>query len=310
MSEHGSTGQKDLVRNLYRTVYEQESFDAVPEFYTSGAVRHGGLQGTLEGREAIEGYLRTALGGFSDVEVTELHCLAEDDLVAYDFESENWTGYEDHHVEFDRTLEPGESVTTLYGLQIESLEEVRKFLDDPVIAEVQSADSEGDIGGAVSNVVDAEDDQAVKDMIAEDDEEDEQVDDGISLDLDPEDAETGASDGASAVRTYGCLGSVSAVRAGDRVVRCRQSPDPRDSQRGGGIPVGVFRCVGRVRRDRPDIRVPRFRGSAFWYLRDDDRLTTCALVPPPGRYRSGRTPAGHPGFDGLTLPDSRALPSP
>ena len=86
MSEHGTRGQKDLVRNLYRTVYEQESFDAVPEFYTSGAVRHGGLQGTLEGREAIEGYLRTALGGFSDVEVTELHCLTEGDLVAYDFE--------------------------------------------------------------------------------------------------------------------------------------------------------------------------------------------------------------------------------
>lgn len=78
--------KKELVRELYRTVYEEKAFDAVPEFYAENAVRHGGLQGTLEGREALEGYLRAALGGLSDIEITELHCLAEDDLVAYDFE--------------------------------------------------------------------------------------------------------------------------------------------------------------------------------------------------------------------------------
>jgi len=86
MSEHDTSGNKELVRELYRTVYEGGAFDAVPEFYAPDAVRHGGLQGTLEGREAIQGYLQTSLGGLSDIEVTELHCLAEDDLVAYDFE--------------------------------------------------------------------------------------------------------------------------------------------------------------------------------------------------------------------------------
>lgn len=86
MSGRDLTGQKDLVRELYRTVYENKAFDKVPAFYASDAVRHGGLQGSLEGHDALRGYLEASLGGLSDVDVTELHCLAEADLVAYDFE--------------------------------------------------------------------------------------------------------------------------------------------------------------------------------------------------------------------------------
>jgi predicted ester cyclase len=77
---------KDLVRELYGTVYEQKRFDAVSEFYSPEAVRHGGLQGRLEGHKQLQGYLQASLGGLSDIEITELHCLAEDDTVAYDFE--------------------------------------------------------------------------------------------------------------------------------------------------------------------------------------------------------------------------------
>jgi hypothetical protein len=65
------TDQKNLVRDMYRTVYENGKFDAVQEFYATDAVRHGGLQGTLEGREALVGYLEASLGGLSDIEVTE-----------------------------------------------------------------------------------------------------------------------------------------------------------------------------------------------------------------------------------------------
>lgn len=86
MTTGDTSAGKDLVRDLYGTLYEEESFESVPEFYAPGAVRHGGLQGGLEGHEALQGYLQASLGGFSDIEVTELHCLAEDDLVAYDFE--------------------------------------------------------------------------------------------------------------------------------------------------------------------------------------------------------------------------------
>lgn len=86
MSEHDVPGQKELVRQLYRTVYENKAFDMVSEFYAPDAVRHGGLQGSQEGNKALEGYLQASLGGLSDIEVTELRCIAEDDLVAYDFE--------------------------------------------------------------------------------------------------------------------------------------------------------------------------------------------------------------------------------
>lgn len=86
MSEHDTAGHKELVRELYRTIYEEQSFDAVPEYYASDAVRHGGLQGAVEGHAGLQQYLEGALGGFSDIEITELHCLAEDDIVTYDFE--------------------------------------------------------------------------------------------------------------------------------------------------------------------------------------------------------------------------------
>lgn len=80
------TADKELVRDLYRTLYEEQSFESVPEFYAPDAVRHGGFQGDLEGHEALQGYLQQSLGGLSDIEITELHCIAEDDTVVYDFE--------------------------------------------------------------------------------------------------------------------------------------------------------------------------------------------------------------------------------
>lgn len=81
-----SAEQREIVRNLYGTLYEGKAFDEVPTFYSPDAVRHGGLRGSLEGREALRRYLQASLGGFSDIEVTEPHCPAEDDIVVYDFE--------------------------------------------------------------------------------------------------------------------------------------------------------------------------------------------------------------------------------
>lgn len=86
MSELSATEQRDIVRDLYQTLYEERSFDAVSEFYAPNAVRHGGFQGIVEGRQELQTYLRGALGGLSDIEVTELRWLAGDDELAYDFE--------------------------------------------------------------------------------------------------------------------------------------------------------------------------------------------------------------------------------
>lgn len=86
MSAHDTAANKELIRDLYGTVYEDKAFGAVQEYYAEGAIRHGGFQGSLEGRKALQGYLQAALGGLSDIEITELHCLAEGDMIAFDFD--------------------------------------------------------------------------------------------------------------------------------------------------------------------------------------------------------------------------------
>lgn len=74
IDEHSTSGHKGLVREPYQTIYEGKSFDAVPEYDASDATRHGGLQGSIEGHEPLQGYLQAALGGFSDIEMnTDFH---------------------------------------------------------------------------------------------------------------------------------------------------------------------------------------------------------------------------------------------
>ena len=85
-TELDTDGRKRLVRELYEELYENGNFDAGGEFDAPDAVRHSGFRGDLTGRDAIRGYLETVLGGLSDRTVTEHHCVAEDDLVVYDFD--------------------------------------------------------------------------------------------------------------------------------------------------------------------------------------------------------------------------------
>lgn len=62
MSEHIATEKRDIVRDLYRTLYETYSFDVVWECYAPDTVRHGGLQGTVEGENPTAGRPRWTLG--------------------------------------------------------------------------------------------------------------------------------------------------------------------------------------------------------------------------------------------------------
>jgi len=50
-----------------------------------------------------------------------------------DYESDNWTAYKDHRVEYERTLEPGESTVTVYGIRLEEPSDVAGFLGEPVL---------------------------------------------------------------------------------------------------------------------------------------------------------------------------------
>jgi archaellum component FlaC len=52
-----------------------------------------------------------------------------------EYESEHWTAYKDHRVEFERVLEPGESVETVFGIRDDD-PELDAFLGDPTVEHV------------------------------------------------------------------------------------------------------------------------------------------------------------------------------
>jgi predicted nucleic acid-binding Zn-ribbon protein len=74
-----------------------------------------------------------------------------------DFESENWAAYKDHRVEYERTLEPNESVETVYGVRLDTVGEADSFLTEPVVERPPVPD-EGDEHG----------DDGVEDILGED----------------------------------------------------------------------------------------------------------------------------------------------
>ena len=66
-----------------------------------------------------------------------------------DYESENWTAYPDHRVEYERRLDAGESVRTVYGVRIDDLSEGEQFLGEPqveaeLVGELDASDEEDD----------------------------------------------------------------------------------------------------------------------------------------------------------------------
>lgn len=49
------------------------------------------------------------------------------------YESDNWTAYKDQRVEYERTLDPKESITTVYGIRLNTVSEAASFLVEPVL---------------------------------------------------------------------------------------------------------------------------------------------------------------------------------
>ncbi|MFB6235267.1 MAG: hypothetical protein ABEH81_03025 [Halopenitus sp.] len=63
-----------------------------------------------------------------------------------DYESENWTAYEDHRVEYERVLEPDEDVLTVFGIRDEN-PDVDAFLTPPIVEHVPEGEEIEDILG-------------------------------------------------------------------------------------------------------------------------------------------------------------------
>ena len=81
-----------------------------------------------------------------------------------DFEKDNWTAYRTHKVEYDRTLDPGESVTTVYGIRLEETEPAA-FMIDPEL-ELLGGDGLGSTDQALDAVLGDDSNQVVRDVLS------------------------------------------------------------------------------------------------------------------------------------------------
>lgn len=78
-----------------------------------------------------------------------------------DYEGDNWTAYRDNRVAYERTLEPGESVLTVYGIRIDDPEEAEDFLEEPAIELIEHGDA-----AATGDVLGRETTQVVRDALS------------------------------------------------------------------------------------------------------------------------------------------------
>jgi len=69
-----------------------------------------------------------------------------------DYESENWTAYKDHRVEFERVLEPGDAVKTVFGIRDDD-PDLDGFLGTPVIEHVPVGEEIEDVLGTDTDAV-------------------------------------------------------------------------------------------------------------------------------------------------------------
>ena len=69
-----------------------------------------------------------------------------------DYESEKWTAYKDHRVEFERVLDPEETVETVFGIRDDD-PDLDGFLGNPVIEHVPVGEEIEDVLGTDTNAV-------------------------------------------------------------------------------------------------------------------------------------------------------------
>ncbi|TYL37102.1 AAA family ATPase [Natronococcus pandeyae] len=88
-----------------------------------------------------------------------------------EYYSDDWTAFQDNHVEFTGTLESDEPLVTVYGIRIDDESVVTEFLTEPTVVEVSSEDAADSDADAISDdvietIVGDDRSQPVKDMIS------------------------------------------------------------------------------------------------------------------------------------------------
>ncbi|MFC4437604.1 MULTISPECIES: prolipoprotein diacylglyceryl transferase [Natrialbaceae] len=117
-----------------------------------------------------------------------------------DYYSDDWTAFQDNHVEFTGTLESGEPLVTVYGIRIDDESVVTEFLTEPTVVEVSSEDAADSDADAISDdvietIVGDDRNQAVKDMISGESDSVPGLEDEEDLDLDLEDGVDSTDEG-------------------------------------------------------------------------------------------------------------------
>ena len=84
-----------------------------------------------------------------------------------EYESDNWTAYKDHRVEYERTVEPGESTVTVYGIRLEESSDIAGFLGEPVLERppVPGEAPEDRPGADVDDILGTDRSQLVRDAL-------------------------------------------------------------------------------------------------------------------------------------------------
>ncbi|MFC4245698.1 AAA family ATPase, partial [Natribaculum luteum] len=128
-----------------------------------------------------------------------------------EYHSDDWTAFQDNHVEFTGTVDPDDSLVTVYGIRLGDEDDAGDFLTEPTIEDVHTddevspdaaSDAEEVDDTTIEDIISDDRNQVVKDMLSgesdsvpgldvestdestADDTEDESFDDAEDLDLD------------------------------------------------------------------------------------------------------------------------------
>ncbi len=89
-----------------------------------------------------------------------------------EYDAENWTAYQDNRVVYERVLEPGDTIETVYGIRIDDPADAAPFMTPPDLT-VTTADSGGDIAPPdidepdLEDIAPPEETETLKEVIAE-----------------------------------------------------------------------------------------------------------------------------------------------
>lgn len=192
-----------------------------------------------------------------------------------EYESENWTAYKDHRVEFERVVDPGDEIETVFGIRDDD-PDLEGFLGTPVIEHVP-------VGEEIEDVLGAGDTDAVREVLSGD----RATLPGMEqpLTAEGENSEPAAVDDEPTAEPEVIDDPPEAAEA-DEESEDTESPEPREVVAGTAAVTSHTR--GRTRTNRMRASQP----STSRKMRRSRPTKKASRMSPPNRRRSIPTPPG------------------